>query len=72
MSMAVTPPAEQTLIRCGHCGHILAAEVAGLTVIRRGNPRGKPYEWTGFAVSIRCDACGCSWTNPHCSLPQAA
>lgn len=59
-----------TLIRCAGCGHVLAAEVAGLQVIRRGNPRGRPYEWVGLAHTIKCDQCGACWRNP--AFPAAA
>jgi|GEM_PF-6506145 len=45
----------RVLLRC-ICGNTLAAEIAGLTVVRH---RGR--EWAGFVVSIRCERCGRIW-----------
>lgn len=45
----------RNLIRCPGCGTILAANVAGLSVVTR-----KGFEWIGQVVSMRC-TCGALW-----------
>lgn len=55
MVVAALPTEERRMIRCAGCGTILAAEVAGLSVVTR-----KGYEWVGNVVSMRC-VCGTIW-----------
>ncbi len=54
---------EPLLIRCGCCGNILGAPVAGQIVMRY---RGR--EWIGLAVSIKCEKCAAVWVNPSVTV----
>jgi phage FluMu protein Com len=56
MALAPLAAEERRLIRCDECGNILAAEVAGLSIV---TSQGK--EWTGWVVSIKCPNCRTVW-----------
>lgn len=55
MAVAVLEAQERRLIRCNNCGTVLAAEVAGLSVVTH---RGR--EWVGQVISMKC-SCGEIW-----------
>lgn len=62
---------EQTLLR-GPCRHVLAAQVAGLHVLRIRTKHGGVLEVVGHFVSMTCPHCGRVWRHPEAPVPPAA
>jgi hypothetical protein len=64
--MQSSAPPPDPLVRCGACGTVLAAEVAGLLYVQH---RGRKI--LGRILSIVCDRCGARWLAEDAAPPPS-